>query len=196
MINCSFFYFKIYIQRGESRYDAELQVPAANSRGSVMFWGGIARTGPVALVQVTGVIEQMEYLGKVKTMDQYRYRELLAAYLLPFIEENKERAWVFQQDGASIHTSKIMKEWFSEFGIDVPEWPAKSPDLSVIENIWGRIKLLLQREEVLTVADVERVVPKLWNKVTSDVGYLNNLYNSIPSRVQKVLDNDGARIRY
>jgi hypothetical protein len=43
----------------------------------------------------------------------------------------------FQQDGVPAHTAKISRKVI-EGQIDlIPNWPANSPNLSVIENIWG-----------------------------------------------------------
>ena len=46
----------------------------------------------------------------------------------------------FQQDGAPVHTAKIVKKWFSEKNIKLLDWPGSSPDLNVIENCWMIVK--------------------------------------------------------
>ena len=113
------------------------------------------------------------------------------------LREKYQRIWLPPwRDYTSKQIASILRAIFAEVGLDVPEWPAKSPDLRVTENIWGRNKLLLQREEILAVKDIERVVPLLRNKIVSEEKYLANLFDSIPNRVQKVLENNGARVRY
>ena len=49
---------------------------------------------------------------------------------------------VFMQDNAPCHTTKSVKIFFSEDDVTVMEWPAQSPDMNPIENVW---KLLNER---------------------------------------------------
>ena len=44
---------------------------------------------------------------------------------------------IFQQDNASIHTSKLTKDWSKTKNIDVLDGSAKSPNLNPIKNLWG-----------------------------------------------------------
>ena len=50
----------------------------------------------------------------------------------------------FMQDGASIHTAKVVKKWFADNNIEVLDWPPQSPDLNPIENMWSFMKKNLE----------------------------------------------------
>lgn len=63
--------------------------------------------------------------------------------LLPFITLTEDDKVIFQQDNAPIHTAVSTKKWFQDFGIELLPWPALTPDLNPIENLWG---IYLQKE--------------------------------------------------
>ncbi len=75
------------------------------------------------------------------TMNAERYIKVLEQHMLP----SRRRLFqgmpcVFQQDNAKPYTAAITTAWLRSRRVRVLNWPACSPDLSPIENIWCIIK--------------------------------------------------------
>ncbi len=45
--------------------------------------------------------------------------------------------FIFQQELAPAHTAQSTKSWFNGHGVTVLDWPANTPNLNPIENLWG-----------------------------------------------------------
>ncbi len=52
----------------------------------------------------------------------------------------KDADFIFQQDLAPAHTAKSSKSWLNDHGVGVLDSQANSPDLNLIENLWGIVK--------------------------------------------------------
>ncbi len=73
------------------------------------------------------------------TMNAERYINVLEQHMLPSRQRLFQgRPCVFQQDNTKPHTTAITTAWLRSRRVQ--NWPACSPDLSPIENIWCIIK--------------------------------------------------------
>ncbi len=76
------------------------------------------------------------------------YQEILEHFMIPSVDKLYGDAdFIFQQDVAPAHTAQSTKSWFNGNGVTVLDWPANSPDLNPIENIWGCCKLCSSKVE-------------------------------------------------
>ena len=159
-----------------------------------MFWAGIRHGVTSELTLCYGDPE-----AKKKGVTPKVYKEILEEELPKLMEPSI----IFMQDNASIHTSKLLKEWLKEMRFEVLEWPAYSPDLNPIENLWGLLKrkIVERYPELGALPRSEASLKKLCDAATTvwlDFGQqlVDDLIDSMPRRIQAVIQSKGWYTKY
>lgn len=75
------------------------------------------------------------------------------------------------------------------------ETPARSPDMSLIESVWGEMSTMVHDENPVNKAQLRWAVQKAWTACTTQPK-LDKLYASMPRRMQAVIDAKGGWTDY
>ena len=137
--------------------------------------------------------------AKKKGYTSWSYIKTLERGLLPIYNGQ-----VFQQDNAPIHTARNSIDWLHENGINVYlDWPAYSPDLNPIEHMWPRLKETIYQQNPELEADLKpkqqlaglhKVLPRAWASIKHEI--VQALVESMPRRIQAVIDTEGWHTKY
>ena len=100
---------------------------------------------------------------------------------------------IFQQDNAPVQKLKIISNFFQENEWEVLEWPAYSPYLNPIENLWVVLKQRLRKQTVFW-ENLEEKVYEIWNEIDADV--VRNLYKNYTKSLLDVKKAKGVMTRY
>jgi hypothetical protein len=106
----------------------------------------------------------------------------------------KNKGFTFQDDNDSKHRSKIVTTWKKENNIKVVEWPAYSPDLNPIENCWGILKKYIRKEMPSNIDTLKLKITDYWKKLNKK--HICNMIDSMPKRINDVINNKGYPIKY
>ncbi len=114
------------------------------------------------------------------------YQESLKHFMLLSADQLfKDADFIFQQDLAPAHTAKSTKSWLNDHGVGVLDWPANSPDLNPIENIWGIVKRKMRNTRPKNTDDLKATVKETWASIPPQ--QCHKLITSMPHRIEAVI---------
>ena len=105
-----------------------------------------------SMISTAGARPLLRLHGKINTTV---YKEILKKHVVPNLRTAINQPVLFMQDNTPCHTAKSVKTFLSDEHVTVMEWPAQSPDMNPIENVW---KLLNERAKEKN----PRNVKELW----------------------------------
>lgn len=175
-----------------------MQPQGKPTRHSQMFWAAFTygrRTDLVALYGDTDAARQ-GVTGRV---------------ILECLQENLptilEPGMTFIQDNAPVHTALVVSEWLDQFadenGIELVDWPAYSPDLNPIENLWKLLKehivnkypdLASYPRNLESLRILREAALEVWVELSDDL--LNHLIDTMNHRMQAIIEAQGWYTKY
>ena len=177
---------------GEALLPQHLRPSFGSGYKSVMVWGGIYGGGR------TDLYFYEPPRGVKGTFNSADYIQVLNTYMIPLMKElnRNGRTMIFQQDNATIHKAKKVTTYLLSQEVETLACPAQSPDLNLIEEIWTRVKSVIDEKlpGTRTVSDMKRVIQQVWEEI--DAEYLEPYFESMPDRIKAVIDAKGDPTRY
>lgn len=195
----------VFRRPGEAMDTDCLRPSFKSQRVNIMVWGCFAwnRLGPLIVCE-SGGIGSEEYI------------EILSEGLLSFVDDllgsEEETAvrvrqlsdFTFMHDGAPCHRNAEVTSFLAEEEIKVMSWPAQSPDLNPIENLWHILKVKFHERFTDIRCSLSKsqsamekygdILREVWGEINRDI--VGNLVRSMPGRVQAVIEANGGATRY
>jgi hypothetical protein len=180
--------YKTHVRRrSNEKFNPQCVVPTVKHPLSVMVWGCFSFYGPGRLYVVP----------KGTTVNSQLYKEILETRMLPSASQLYPHGdYIYQDDGAPCHRSKVIKSWFADHGVTpMHDWPGQSPDINPIENLWFIMKRMVSKGKPTSRVTLIEEVIKAWNH-TVTLETLQKLVESMPRRIACVIAAKGYATKY
>lgn len=180
-----------WIRDGESLQNRHVKLTVKHGGGSIMLWSAITYAGVGWMCKIDG------------NMDKTLYKEILQDDLENTLEFTREKLgfrrdqMIFQQDNDPKHTSNLVKEYLDDQDYQTMRWPAQSPDLNPIENMWALLKRRLNEYETAPkgMNDLHERVTDIWYKNIL-VSECQKVIDSMPKRIEACIKAKGKWTKY
>ena len=172
---------RVWRRRGERYANWAIVEHERYGGGSLMVWGGISVRSRTELLVLNRTLTGQHYIN-----------EVLQPVVLSFVQQHHV---VLQDDNAKPHRARIVQQFLQQNNVDHLDWPARSPDLSLIEQLMGHSRpacTLYDR----AFHDQER--SKLWAQPWRRIPQLQKprLIRSMRRRCVACIDATGGHTRY
>lgn len=173
---------RVWREKGERFKKGLVSQAVQCGGGSVHVWGAFWKGGRSELQILHGNVNSESYCRTISN----------------FLESdnNLPDQYIFQHDNAPAHRSCTVKRLFENHGIRVLPWPARSPDLNPIENVWGYIGHKINSRDTLpnNLEQLRQFIVEEW--VAMPQSSLDSLVDTMPRRVNAVNEARGWHTKY
>jgi hypothetical protein len=109
---------------------------------------------------------------------------------------------------SSVHNSRTTRQWLVEHPeIVALDWPVKGADMNPIENLWGHLVVALNKSrneqglpfharDANGADELYALVNSEWQKLMRNETYIESLIESMPRRLQEVINEEGGWTKY
>uniref|UniRef100_A0A914DVY9 Tc1-like transposase DDE domain-containing protein n=1 Tax=Acrobeloides nanus TaxID=290746 RepID=A0A914DVY9_9BILA len=156
--------------------------------GGVMVWGAFCCIGALELAFPT------------HRLNSQRYQEILETRLLPPWQVLRQSGHEFMHDNAPCRASfrgpGNTRAWLHRHQVQVMPWPANSPDLNPIENIWGILvrRIYANNKQYQSTEALQGAIQQAWGDLDQEM--IDNLILSMDNRIFQVINRNGDPTNY
>lgn len=150
----------------------------------VMIWSAISAKGLFPLYIVDRVMNADQYLTVLQTQ------------VILTMNEKFNGEGIFMHDKAPCHTAKRVTEFLRTNNIQILDWPANSPDINPIENIWAIFKQKVAEKCPRTKSELIAAMKEVWENDADLVTHAKNAITGMPRRIKSLKNVKGMFTKY
>lgn len=122
------------------------------------------------------------------------YINLLRKHILPILNLNFGNEFIYQEDNSPIHKSKLTKDFMKKNEVKVLEWPPKSGDINLVEDVWRIIsEKVYDGPQFYSKATLTNKINEVIYEINNgERSKLFNLYSQLELRFIMILRKNGA----
>jgi hypothetical protein len=138
--------------------------------GKVMVWGCVTAHGVGRLCQIDGKVDSKKYISILQE-----------AYLRTLEDlHTNQQGVTLQADNDLKHTSKATQAWLEGNRISTLNWPANSPDVNIMENLWAYLddRIWAHPKKLSNSTEFWNALQEEWNRISRE--YVQKLYECTP----------------
>jgi transposase len=156
---------------------------AKHNTSNVQLWAAIGFNFKSKLIFIDANADED---GRTKRLNAEKYirRCLGQSGVMPHLQKRRS---IFMQDGARCHHANIVKYYLARKNVlCIDDWPAHSPDLNPIEELWGYLERCRSEQfgPARDVGELKKQLRAVWDSI--DQAMLNNYVASFEAKLKRV----------
>ena len=145
-----------------------------------MVWGKVISCGLVIIKIVDGKYDQNAYINLMKN------------FAIKFINLNF-KSYSLVQDNCPVHKANAVKNFFTDESMHIIEWPAYSPGVNIMENIWKLLSDVVYADGNIQNLSMlrQRIHSAVLNVNQEKRKVISSMFDGIRKRFTNILISNG-----